>query len=139
MRMRILRADCAVSFKVWTVQGTWFWSVVFPDRHSGAIGAAASEPQAVGEAQAVIKRLPQLRGDTRIPLAPGDDSRFTRPFQSSKASQFHIGSEIDGATTHFGYSGASRKRSSKMPKMGESYNNHWQLTLQQYAARVAAA
>jgi len=98
-----------MSFNLWTVQGTWFWSLVYPDRHGGAIGAAASEAEALGEAQAAIKRLPQLLDDT--PLAPPrDDSRFIRRFQRSG-----------------------------MRTMGKSCNNLWRLTLRRYAARVAAA
>src|SRR5215469_12914863 len=58
--MRTRKIECAMSFHLWTVQGTWFWSLVYPDRHGGAIGAAASEAEALGEAQAAIKRLPQL-------------------------------------------------------------------------------
>ena len=135
--MRMHKTQCAMSFNLWTVQGTWFWSLVYPDRHGGAIGAAASMAEAVGEAQAVIERFPQLHDDT--PLMPGDDSMFTRPFQSSKDSQFHIGSKVDGATNDFACSHASRKLSSRMRTMSESYNNLWQLTLRQYAARVDAA
>jgi len=107
--MRTRKTECAMSFNLWTVQGTWFWSLVYPDRHGGAIGAAASEAEAVGEAQAAIKRLPQLLDDT--PLAPPrDDSRFIRRFQRSG-----------------------------MRTMGKSYNNLWRLTLRRYAARVDAA
>ncbi|MBV8055360.1 MAG: hypothetical protein JOZ29_09270 [Deltaproteobacteria bacterium] len=126
-----------MSFNLWTVQGAWFWSLVYPDRHGGAIGAATSKAEAVGEAQAVIDRFPQPHDDTL--LVPRGDSRFTRQFQGSKDSQFHIGSKIDGGTNDFACSHAPRKRSSRMRTMGESYNNLWQRTLRQYAARVAAA
>jgi len=46
--MRTPRNDCPMRFNVWNVHGTWFWSLVYPDQHGGAIGAAASEPEAVG-------------------------------------------------------------------------------------------
>ena len=135
--MRMRRTECAVSFNLWTVQGTWFWSLVYPDRHGGAIGVAASKAEAVREAQAVIERFLQLHAET--PVAPCDDSRFMRRFQDSKDSQFHIGSRIDGATNDFACSHTSRKRSSRIRTTGESYKNLWQLTLRRYAARVAAA
>jgi hypothetical protein len=126
-----------MSFNLWTVQGTWFWSLVYPDRHGGVIGAAASKAEAVEEAQAVIERFPQLHDG--MPLMLHDDSRFMLRFRSSKDSQFHIGSKVDGATNDFACSHASRKLSSRMRTMSESYNNLWQLTLRQYAARVDAA
>jgi hypothetical protein len=132
------RTEWTVSFNLWTAQGTWFWSLVYPDRHGGVIGAAASEAEAVSEAQAVIKQFPQLRDNSGIELAPCGDLMFTRPFQSAKDSQFHIGVEIDRANSNFASSLASQKRSSRMRTIDESYNNFWQLTLQQYAARVAA-
>lgn len=133
--MRTRRTEYA-SFNVWTVHGTWFWSLVYPDRDGGAIGAAASRAEAVGEAQSAIERLPQLGGDTGTPL---NGPTLTRTVQNSKDSPFHAGCKIDSANGDFSSSIASRSRSSKVPAVGESYNNLWQFTLQQYAARVAAA
>src|SRR5436190_664690 len=52
-------AECAASFNVWTARGTWFWSLVYPGRLGGAIGAAPSQSEALGEAKAAIERLQQ--------------------------------------------------------------------------------
>jgi hypothetical protein len=130
------RTEWTVSFNLWTVQGAWFWSLVYPDRHGGVIGAAASEAEAVVEAQAAIDRLPQLRDDA--PLALRNDSRFMCQFRRSKASHFNIGSRT-AETNELAGLHTWRKRSSKSRTMDESYNSLWQLTLRQYAARVAAA
>jgi hypothetical protein len=137
--MRTRRADCAVSVNVWSVRGTWFWSLVYPDRRGGAIGAAASEPEAMGEAQAMIERLPQQGDDHGIRLAPCDDSTFTRRSRRSKGSQFHLDCKLDGATADFAGLPPARRWSSNMRTMGQSYKNLWQVTLQQYAAHVAEA
>lgn len=37
-------------FDVWDGHQTWFWSLIGPHRNSGAIGAAATEDEAVREA-----------------------------------------------------------------------------------------
>jgi hypothetical protein len=44
-------------FEVWTAQQTWFWSLVNPHRNGGAIGAAASEAEAVREATLLIEAI----------------------------------------------------------------------------------
>jgi hypothetical protein len=137
--MQIRRTECAVTFNLWTVQRTWFWSLVYPDRDGGAIGAAASKAEAVGEAQAAIERLPEPGTDTGIPRASDADPSFTRPLQKSKDSHLHIGCKIDGATGEFACSPASPERPAKLRTMSDSYNDLWQVTLQQYAARIAAA
>jgi hypothetical protein len=136
--MRTPRNDCPMRFNVWNVQGTWFWSLVYPDQHGGAIGAAASEPEAVGEARAAIERFAKLSCDTEIAL---ESRNFPGPreLQSSKDLKLRIDGKVARATCDFGCSRAARSRSSRIPAMGESYNNLWQLTLAHYAARVAAA
>lgn len=53
--MRIGKDDAGLGFNLWTVQGAWFWSLVYPDRHGGAIGAAATEAEAVDEARKTIE------------------------------------------------------------------------------------
>jgi hypothetical protein len=131
------KPEWPMSFNLWTAQGTWFWSLVYPNRHGGAIGAAASEAEAMGEAQAAIERLPQLDDEGESVPAPCDDLRFTQPFHSLKDAPFHICCEVDRASDDLGCSQATRKQTSKMRAMAESYNNLWQLTLQQYSARVA--
>lgn len=131
------RTKFAMSFNLWTVQGTWFWSLVYPNRHGGAIGAAASEAEAMGEAQAAIEQLPQLDDEGEIAPVPCDDLRYTQQFHRLKDSPFHICCEVDRTSADFGCSLATRKQTSKMRSMAESYSNLWQLTLQQYSARVA--
>ena len=64
MQVRML-----ASFTLWTMQRTWFWSLVYPDVQGGAIGAAASEAEALGEAQAVVKRFPELGVPIETPRA----------------------------------------------------------------------
>ncbi len=44
-------------FEVWTAQQTWFWCLVDPHRNGGAIGAAASEVEAVREATLSIEAI----------------------------------------------------------------------------------
>jgi hypothetical protein len=44
-------------FEVWTAQQTWFWCLVNPHRNGGAIGAAASEAEAVREATLLIEAI----------------------------------------------------------------------------------
>lgn len=54
-----------IDFEVWDGQESWFWFVLDPDRDSGAIGAAASENEAVRDAcHSIDEMLP--RADTCI-------------------------------------------------------------------------
>jgi hypothetical protein len=115
------KQDSRVGFNLWNVQGAWFWSLIYPDRHGGAIGAAGSEAEAVGEAQAAIERLPQFVNDRKI----------------AKDLRVHIGYQVDRAMVDFECSEGLRRRRSKIRAISESYSNLWQLTLQHYAARVA--
>jgi hypothetical protein len=46
-----------ISFELWSNQRVWFWSVVNPCCNGGAIGAAATEAEAVGEACAAIEEI----------------------------------------------------------------------------------
>jgi hypothetical protein len=48
-------------FSIWTAQGAWFWSLVYLDRNGGAVGAAATEAEALSEVCAAIE-LPPERG-----------------------------------------------------------------------------
>jgi hypothetical protein len=45
-----------VSFAVWAVQGSWFWSLVRPYCEGGTIGAAGTEAEAMREAQVAIEQ-----------------------------------------------------------------------------------
>ena len=137
--MQIRRTEGAVSFNVWTSQRTWFWSLMYPDREGGAISAAPSEAEALDEAHTAIERLLQPRDTAGILPAPCEDSRFTQRYQSSKDSRFHIGRKMKAADGDAACSRGTSKRQAQMPTMDQSYNNLWQLTLQQYAARVADA
>jgi hypothetical protein len=125
--MRIRRTQSAARFNLWSVQGTWFWSLVYPDRHGGAVGAAASETEAVCEAQATIERLRPLRDESAVlPTHCGD----------SRDSRLRVGSRTDAANCDFAW---SPQQGSKMPTACDRYHELWRLTLQQYAARVADA
>lgn len=137
--MQMPRTEGVVSFKVWTSHRTWFWSLIYPDREGGAIGAATSEAEALHEAHAAIERLPQLRDTTGIFFAPCEDSKFSRRCQSSKDSQFHNRRKMEAANGQFECSRAAGKRRAKVSALGASYRNLWQLMLQRYAARVANA
>jgi hypothetical protein len=46
-----------ITYEVWTGQGTWFWYVANPQRNCGAIGAAATETEAIGEARSSIEEM----------------------------------------------------------------------------------
>jgi hypothetical protein len=45
-----------VGINLWTAHGSWFWLLVYPDRHGGATGAAPTEAEAVREARAAFER-----------------------------------------------------------------------------------
>jgi len=46
-----------IAFEVWTGQGAWFWYVAHPQRNCGAIGAAATETEAIREARSSIEEM----------------------------------------------------------------------------------
>lgn len=48
--MSDMRHYQGIDFEVWDGQQTWFWFVIDPHRDGGAIGAAASETEAVRDA-----------------------------------------------------------------------------------------
>ena len=133
--MRTQRTAGAVSFDIWTAQRTWFWSLVYPDRHGGIIGAASSEAEAVGEAQAVIERLPQRCVET--PAASGNEAGFSAPLPSSQVSRLQAGFKVDHATDDFAPSHAWQTECLTSRTIGKGYDNLWRLTLARYAAQVA--
>jgi hypothetical protein len=49
------RSHQGTNFEIWNAQQTWFWLVANPHRNGGAIGAAATEEQAVREACSSIE------------------------------------------------------------------------------------
>src|SRR5437016_4510005 len=93
--MRKQKIECAVSFNLWNVHGSWFWCLVCPRQEGGAIGAAPSEPQAVEEARAAIKQLVQLDPEHGTPLRLCAKSGLTEQVQNSKDSQSRIRSKLD--------------------------------------------
>ena len=46
-----------IAFQIWSGPQTWFWFVVNPHRSGGAIGAAASEADAMREACLSIEEI----------------------------------------------------------------------------------
>ena len=62
------RHHMGMGFEVWTGNETWFWFVDDPHRDAGAIGAAASELEAVREACVLIEAIAWERHRMR-PLA----------------------------------------------------------------------
>ncbi len=151
--MRVRRVESGVGFNVWTVQGTWFWLLVYPDRHGGAIGAAATEVEAVREACAAIDLLSELGCDCGLspclsssanPCAsafqPRNDVTLIRAFPHSREpSEFGVRFKVDGASAVIGREHPGRKRGSNLQKLRKRYNNVWHSSLASYAARVAAA
>jgi hypothetical protein len=135
--MQIRRADCAISFNVWNSRGTWFWSLVYPDRQGGAIGAAASEAEAVGEAKAAIERLPDP--DAANTCHTHQDSSFARPFDNFNSSHAFIGCKVDAPARDLKCLPVSRVGQAKILATGDRYGDLWHLTLQRFAEWVAAA
>jgi hypothetical protein len=134
--MRGRKRDSGVGFNLWNVQGAWFWSLVYPDTHSGAIGAATSEAEAVGEARAAIERLPLQRHDSTA--NDTEKSRSVRRLETIENSQFGIYCKVNGAGGDFPRLDITTTEGSPQPTMS-GYTKVWQLTLQRYAARVALA
>src|SRR5262249_48145607 len=97
------RTEYAASFNLWTIQGTWFWLLLYPDRRGGRIGAAASEAEAMAEAKAAIRHLPQKYNDHEAPPAPCDDLPSFGRGPTSTDSQFRSGSRIDDTVNDFAY------------------------------------
>jgi hypothetical protein len=69
------RTYSGIIFEIWEGQQTWFWFVLDPHREGGAIGAAASENDAVRDACFSIdemlyaRREPPMAVDWEISLA----------------------------------------------------------------------
>jgi hypothetical protein len=53
-----------LGFNLWTSRGAWFWQLVNRCRGAGAIGAAPTETEALGEVYAAIEEV-----SARCPLA----------------------------------------------------------------------
>jgi hypothetical protein len=59
--MNNLRHYQGIDFEIWDGQQTWFWFVLDPHREGGAIGAAASETDAVRDACLSIDEMMHTR------------------------------------------------------------------------------
>jgi hypothetical protein len=128
--------DLAPSFNLWTAQRTWFWSLIYPAQQGGVIGVASSQAEALDEAYAAIERLPRLCSGGHI-LAPFGDSTLRPSFQNSKPPHDHLGHELDSVVDDLEGSRTAHQSRTGVRTIADSYNKLWQLTLQQYAARVA--
>jgi hypothetical protein len=49
--------ESPITFEVWTHEGIWFWSIVHSRRNCGAVGAAATEAEALSEARSSIEEM----------------------------------------------------------------------------------
>jgi hypothetical protein len=66
-----------ICFQVWNGPQTWFWFVVNPHRDGGAIGAAASEADAMREARLSIEEISAARASASCNRA--DDTNACVP------------------------------------------------------------
>jgi hypothetical protein len=85
-RLRNSRYHLGIGFDVWTDQQSWFWFVANPHWNGGAIGAAASEAEAVHEACSSIEEMPANRraGAAALPVIA----------KSTAAPSFHLSNSI---------------------------------------------
>jgi hypothetical protein len=60
-RTRNSRFHLGIGFELWTDEHTWFWLVASPGMNGGAIGAAATEAEAVHEACSSIEEISAQR------------------------------------------------------------------------------
>jgi len=74
--MRSNRDHMGTGFDVWSGQANWFWFVVNPRRHGGAIGSAATEADAVREARAAIEEMTMLGSEDTPSLHLATDLPF---------------------------------------------------------------
>jgi hypothetical protein len=70
--MRIRRDHLGAGFEVWTGGQSWFWCLLNPRRDGGAIGAAATEADAIREASVAIEEMSarQLEDVPAVRLSP---------------------------------------------------------------------
>jgi hypothetical protein len=64
--MNNTRHYLGIDFEVWEAQQRWLWCVIDPHRDGGAIGAAASEIDAVREACLSIDEMMSSRAEVLI-------------------------------------------------------------------------
>ena len=61
-----MRHYLGIDFEVWEAQQRWLWCVIDPHRDGGAIGAAASEIDAVRDACLSIDEMMSARAEVLI-------------------------------------------------------------------------
>ncbi|HLI79761.1 MAG TPA: hypothetical protein VKV03_07245 [Candidatus Binataceae bacterium] len=64
--MDSMRHYLGIDFEVWEAQQRWLWCVIDPHRDGGAIGAAASENDAVRDACLCIDEMMSARAEVCI-------------------------------------------------------------------------
>lgn|SRR5512146_934193 len=72
--MRNNRDHLGIRFEVWSGEWTWFWRAFNTRRNRGAVGAAATEADAVREAHAAIEEM-SARGSDDTSSSPLFDGR----------------------------------------------------------------
>jgi hypothetical protein len=110
------------SCNIWTSHGTWFWLLIRGDRHAGAIGAATTQAEAIREALAAAKTLPDIGDAGCIEMAPPAVSRSAQTENSVAAAPKPT---------------ACAKPCSPTRSLRRNYENVWSAVLCQYAAFAA--
>lgn len=72
--MRSNRDHLGIRFEVWRGESTWFWRAFNTGRNRGAVGAAATEADAVCEAHTAIDEM-SARGPDDTSSSPPFDCR----------------------------------------------------------------
>ncbi len=72
--MRIRRDHLGAGFEVWAGGQSWFWCLLNQRRNGGAIGAAATEADAIREASVAIEEMSARQREdapaVRLPSCP---------------------------------------------------------------------
>jgi hypothetical protein len=76
--MRIRKDHLGAGFEVWTGGQSWFWCLLNPRHDGGAIGAAATEADAIREAFVAIEEM-SARQREDAPAVPFPVCRFFTP------------------------------------------------------------
>jgi hypothetical protein len=84
------RSHLGVEFEVWDSKPAWFWMVIDPLRSGGAIGAAATEAEAVREACVSINEMSAERRAAETSSVVNAKSAVPEVDRSDAASSFVI-------------------------------------------------
>jgi hypothetical protein len=76
--MRIRRDHLGTGFEVWTGGQSWFWCLLNPHRNRGAIGAAATEADAIREAFVAIEEMSAQEREDALVVRPPACRFFNR-------------------------------------------------------------